>query len=301
MDDELIIDGQAVPLSEAQEKPETTAETEGAQQHQAEEKTQENSAQKESDGAESGEQGEGDEPITELALTVGDEEIPLSTEEDLIDGKPAPAWVTELRQKQQQQEQENAELRRQLEEKQNTQAAQPTVTETIPLKPTLESCDYDEAAYETKLSEWHDARTRSEQAKQQQQQQQQAFQQQFQARLKAHQERAAKLPVKDYDAAEQVVRSQMPDMHKEVLIHTADEGSELIAYALGKNQQLRQQIAAEQDPLRVAYKLGQLSVKAKLAPKVNKQAAKPEPEVRGGAANANSDEFNKLCPGAVIE
>ncbi|EEU2731587.1 phage capsid protein, partial [Escherichia coli] len=82
--------------------------------------------------------------------------------------------------------------------------------------------------------------------------------------------------------------------------HCADEGSELLAYGLGKSQQLRQRVAAETDPIRAAFLLGQISKQVSLAPKP-KKAIKPEPEVRGGGADAKQDEFNKLCPGAKIE
>lgn len=68
----------------------------------------------------------------------------------------------------------------------------------------------------------------------------------------------------------------------------------------GKSQQLRQRVAAETDPIRAAFLLGQISKQVSLAPKP-KKAIKPEPEVRGGGADAKQDEFNKLCPGAKIE
>lgn len=67
-----------------------------------------------------------------------------------------------------------------------------------------------------------------------------------------------------------------------------------------KSQQLRQRVAAETDPIRAAFLLGQISKQVSLAPKP-KKAIKPEPEVRGGGADAKQDEFNKLCPGAKIE
>lgn len=170
----------------------------------------------------------------------------------------------------------------------------------IPPKPTLESCDYDEQAFETALTDWHEKKSRAEQQKQQQQRQQQEVIQRFQQRLEKHNERATRLPVKDYRETEEIVRRELPAIQQEILIHAADEGSELIAYALGKNQQLRQRVAAETDPIRAAFLLGQISKQVSLAPKP-KKAPKPEPEVRGGGADAKQDDFNKLCPGATIE
>lgn len=77
--------------------------------------------------------------------------------------------------------------------------------------------------------------------------QQQEYQQRFQQRVEAHKQRAAKLPVKDYQEMEAIVLSELPPIQQEIIIHCADEGSELLAYGLGKSQQLRQRVAAETD------------------------------------------------------
>ncbi|MBX6949947.1 phage capsid protein, partial [Providencia rettgeri] len=119
-------------------------------------------------------------------------------------------------------------------------------------------------------------------------------------RLEDHKQRAAKLPVKDYAEMEEVVRNEVPVLQREILLRAADEGTELIAYALGKNEKLRQRLTAEKDPIRAAFLLGQISQKVKLAPKP-KTAPKPEPEVKGGAGNAVTDDFSKRFPGAIIE
>ncbi|HFV9294523.1 TPA: phage capsid protein [Serratia fonticola] len=294
MESELIIDGQVIALSEKQESAEEVT-TEA--QHKPEENSQEKPEQK---AVTEGEQPE--EQTEDYSLQIGDEEISLSNEDDEhIDGQPAPQWVRELRKGFKETQKENRELRRQLEQVQSKPAEvqQPQV-EVVPPKPTLESCEYDEEAFEQAVTDWHEKKGRAEQAKQQQQRQQQEYQQRFQQRVDAHKQRAAKLPVKDYQEMEEIVRAEVPDLHKEILIHCADEGSELIAYGLGKSQQLRQRVAAETDPIRAAFLLGQISKQVSLAPKP-KKATKPEPEVRGGGADAKQDDFNKLCPGAKIE
>lgn len=294
MESELIIDGQVIDLSEKQESAE---EVTTKAQPKPEEKSQDKPEQKaETEGEQPEEQTE------DYSLQIGDQEISLSTEDDEhIDGQPAPQWVKELRKGFKETQKENRELRRQLEQVQSKPAEvqQPQV-EVVPPKPTLESCEYDEEAFEQAVTDWHEKKGRAEQAKQQQQRQQQEYQQRFQQRVDAHKQRAAKLPVKDYQEMEEIVRAEVPDLHKEILIHCADEGSELIAYGLGKSQQLRQRVAAETDPIRAAFLLGQISKQVSLAPKP-KKATKPEPEVRGGGADAKQDDFNKLCPGAKIE
>lgn len=209
--------------------------------------------------------------------------------------------MKDLRKNNREKDKELRELRRQLEEIQSKPAeVQQPQSDELPPKPTLESCDYDEAAFEQAVTDWHEKKSRAEQQKQQQQRQQQEYQQRFQQRVEAHKQRAAKLPVKDYQEMESIVLRELKPIQQEIIIHAADEGSELIAYALGKNPQLRQRVAAETDPIRAAFLLGQISKQVSLAPKP-KKAIKPEPEVRGGGADAKQDDFNKLCPGAKIE
>lgn len=295
MESELIIDGQVIDLSEKQESAE---EVTTEQQDQLEKKDQ---AETEKEVSTESEQAE--EQPDEYSLRIGDEEIQLTEEDDdHVDGQPAPQWVKDLRKNNREKDKELRELRRELEQVKSKPAEQQPLqqVDVIPPKPTLESCDYDEVAFEQAVTDWHEKKSRAEQSKQQQLRQQQEYQQRFQQRVEAHQKRASTLPVKDYQQMEEIVRAEVPDLHKEILIHCADEGSELIAYGLGKSQQLRQRVAAETDPLRAAFLLGQISKQVSLAPKA-KKAIKPEPEVRGGGADAKQDDFNKLCPGATIE
>lgn len=294
MESELIIDGQVIDLSEKQESAE---EVTTEQQDQHEKKVQ---ADTEQEVAAESEQAE--EQPDEYSLRIGDEEIQLTEEDDdHVDGQPAPQWVKDLRKNNREKEKELRELRRQLEEIQSKPAeVQQPQSDALPPKPTLESCDYDEVVFEQALTDWHEKKGRAEKSKQDQLRQQQEYQKNFQKRIDAHKERAAKLPVKDYQEMEEIARRELSDIQKEILIHAADEGSELIAYALGKNQQLRQRVATETDPIRAAFLLGQISKQVSLAPKP-KKAIKPEPEVRGGGADVKQDDFNKFCPGAIIE
>jgi len=292
MESELIIDGQVIDLSEKQESAEEVT----TEQPKPEDKVHGSEDEVEAESERAEEQPE------EYSLRVGDEEIPLTEEDDdHVDGQPAPQWVKDLRKNNREKEKELRELRRQLEQIQTKPAEQQQPqSDVVPPKPTLESCDYDEAAFDAALTDWHEKKGRAEQSKQQKERQQQEHIQRFNQRLQQHNERATKLPVKDYRETEEIVRRELPPIQQEILIHAADEGSELIAYALGKNPQLRQRVAAETDPIRAAFLLGQISKQVSLAPKV-KKAIKPEPEVRGGGADAKQDEFNKSCPGAIIE
>lgn len=293
MESELIIDGQVIDLPEKQESAEEVT----TEQPKPEEQVQESEVKAETESEQAEEQPE------EYSLRVGDEEIPLTEEDDdHVDGQPAPQWIRDLRKANREKDKELREVRRQLEQLQSRPAEQQPQqqADVIPPKPTLESCEYDEAAFEQAMTDWHEKKSRAEQQKQQQERQQQENIQKFQQRLQKHQERATKLPVKDYRETEEIVRRELPVIQQEILIHAADEGSELIAYALGKNPQLRQRVAAETDPIRAAFLLGQISKQVSLAPKP-KKTIKPEPEVRGGAADVKQDDFQKYCPGAIIE
>lgn len=304
LENELIIDGEVV----ANEDATTTDETTVNDSHQENEGKEATNEDKQGEG--DGEDPEGkadDDPETqvsddEYSLQIGEEEISLTDDDDDdIDGKPAPQWVKELRKNFKQLQKENRELKRQQETPADRREGQETSqVDAVPVKPTLESCDYDEDAFDKALTEWHEKKHHADQQAQARADQQKQFKERFDKRLIGHRERAAKLPVKDYAEMEAIVQSELPVLHQEVLIHAADDGSELIAYALGKNKQLRQRLSAETDPIRAAYMMGQMSRDVRLAPKP-KKSPKPEPEVRGGGGNAKSDDFQKQCPGAKIE
>lgn len=158
MDNELIIDGQTVPLSENQktaEIPEPQAENDTSEQ--------ENLTPPENTPTT-------DAPPDDYVLQIGDEEIPLAEDDDAIDGKAAPQWVKDLRKGFKDTQKENRELRRQLEELQSRPTTEKTPSSDSPLpKPSLEGCDYDETRFEQALTDWHEKKSHAEQMKQQQQ------------------------------------------------------------------------------------------------------------------------------------
>ena len=299
MENELIIDGQAVPMSENQES-------------QQQENTDQPTQVSENNTANNDEVVTGDsaevkpdqsvEQEQDYSLQIGDEEISLTDDDDSIEGQPAPQWVKDLRKGFKDTQKENRELKRQLEEITAKQTQEPVVNhnDEMPQKPTLESCDWSEEAYEKALTDWYEKKSRADQSKKAKEKELLDYKEKILKRLEDHKQRASKLPVKDYAEMEEIVTNEVPIIHQEILLRAADEGTELIAYALGKNKELRQRLTAEKDPIRAAFLLGQLSQKVKLAPKP-KKAPKPEPEVKGGAGSVTTDELNKLCPGAIIE
>ncbi len=162
MENELIIDGQAVPMSENQKR----------QQLETTEQTKQVSESNTTDNAEivTGESSEvkPDQNVDQeqdYSLQIGDEEISLADDDDSIEGKPAPKWVKELRKGFKETQKENRDLKRQLEELTTKQSYQSPVNHdnVIPAKPTLESCDYDEEVYEKALTDWHEKKSHVEQ------------------------------------------------------------------------------------------------------------------------------------------
>ncbi len=150
MENELIIDGQVIGLSETQENAEETIiQTESQPENES----------RDDNGKEVATEPEKTEETPEdYALRIGDEEIQLNADDDdHIDGQPAPQWVKDLRKGFKETQKENRELRRQLEEALAKPAEhQQPQPDAIPPKPTLESCDYDEQAFEQALTDWHE-------------------------------------------------------------------------------------------------------------------------------------------------
>lgn len=139
MENELIIDGQVIDLSETQENAEETIIQTESQP--------ENESQDDNGKEVATEPEKTEETPEDYALRIGDEEIQLNADDDdHIDGQPAPQWVKDLRKGFKETQKENRELRRQLEEALAKPAEhQQPQPDAIPPKPTLESCDYDEA------------------------------------------------------------------------------------------------------------------------------------------------------------
>lgn len=109
MENELIIDGQVIDLSETQENAEETIiQTESQPENESQD---DNGKEVETEPEKT------EETPEDYALRIGDEEIQLNADDDdHIDGQPAPQWVKDLRKGFKETQKENRELRRQLEE-----------------------------------------------------------------------------------------------------------------------------------------------------------------------------------------
>lgn len=218
----------------------------------------------------------------EVVVMIGDEPLPTSNEDE-IDGKPAPAWIKELRK----QNREKDKRIRELEQAQQAtqQQAAPAIQALGP-KPTPEDFDFDAEKYGEALIAWQDRKREADAREAAARQEQESAQAEWNKRLASYNAAKAALRVDDFDGAEHVVRETMSQTQQGVILSGADK-PELLVYAIGKNPALVKELAAIKDPVKFAFRVAKLETQLKIAPKANVVPA-PEREVRGTAGGATS-------------
>lgn len=204
-------------------------------------------------------------------ITLGDALPPSASDEE--EDETAPAWVKEVRQT-------NRELNRKLREQELELKAlkapkpqQEPDAPTVGAKPTLEGCEYDEEAFETALTKWHDDRRKVEDYKQAQERKQQEREKENQQVLESYQAAAAKLKVPDFKEAEQLVSVTLSDVQKALILEGATNPATLV-YALGTSPEKLKELAAISNPLKFTIAFAKLEEKVK----VSKRSEKPGPE-----------------------
>lgn len=224
--------------------------------------------------ATAGEDGE------EVVVMIGDEALPASNDDE-IEGKPAPQWVKDLRKQARELARENREL------KQAQQAGQQQIapeTQALGPKPTLEGCDYDGEVYAEKLLAWTEQKRKVDEEAAAARQEQEAADAAWKARLKSFDTAKAALKVPDFDGAQHVVDETLSVTQRGLIIQGADK-PELLVYAIGKNPAKAKELAAIKDPVKFAFAVAKLETQLKVAPRANVPPA-PERQVRGTAGGA---------------
>jgi len=220
-------------------------------------------------GAEGDDQGADDGVI----VTIGDE-TPPAVSDDEIEGKPAPAWVKELRKS----DREKAKRIRELEQQvaASKQAVQPPQI-TVGERPTLEGCDYDAEKYGEELLAWTARKQQADAQAAKQREEQEAAQAAWNAKLTSYQTAKAALKVPDFDDAEHLVTSTMDTTQQAIILRLPKP--ELMVYAVGKNPAKAKELAAIKDPIDFAFAVAKLETQLK----VQSRRAPPAPErqVRG--------------------
>ncbi|NBN70561.1 scaffolding protein [Proteus sp. G2618] len=224
---------------------------------------------------------------SEQAFYFGDDELTSPVSEEERD----TGLVKHLRNTIKEKDKELREARKQ-------QTHQPVTQQQLtppPRMPQLsdEGIDYDDAVYSQKVQEWAERNARYQSQKAEQERQQQSLQQAHQQKIASYQERVKSLRVSGYQQAEQSVIEEVPEQIQAMIIHFAEK-PEMVVLALGRNAELRQQMANATDPVAVGRLIGSIESKAKIMPKPkNKPAATPEVKGGTGAVLNNLDKLKE--------
>jgi Bacteriophage, scaffolding protein. len=223
------------------------------------------------DGTAGGEGGEVDDG--EVTITIEGAAPPSEEDEDL-DG---PGLVNKLRRMNRDKERELRELRQK-----SAAPAQEVKAETV-AKPTLAGCEYDEDAYESKLTAWHDQQAKIKAEQQSKADAEKQATEAWQAALANHDKAKAALKVPDYEEAEEVISGLLSVTQRAIIVDGADNSARL-EYALGKNPAKAKELASIKNPVKFAFAVAKLETLLKDTPR--KAPPPPERQVRGTSAVA---------------
>lgn len=149
-------------------------------------------------------------------------------------------------------------------------------------EPTLESCDYDDDAFKAKWKEWFAASQKAEAAAAEREKAERLKEAENQQRLIAYRAKAAALPVKDFEVAEQTVVSRLPEITQAALLAYTDDPAKMV-YALAKHPQMLERIAAETDPIRQIIMAREMEGKLKVTTRRKPPAPESQTIQRGSA------------------
>jgi hypothetical protein len=183
-----------------------------------------------------------------------------------------------MRQKLREKERRIAELER---------GTQPAKIELGP-KPTLESCDYDEDAFEAKLTDWHaqKAKVQAQEAEAEAAAEQQRAK--WEARAEAFKADKATLGVSNFDEAEAEVFSVLPN-DVQALILLSEKPAALVV-ALHRSPAKLEQLS-KLDLASAAMQLGRWERDIKV---MKRKAPAPDRPLRGKAGTPASGNLDKL-------
>lgn len=212
----------------------------------------------------------------EVIVTIGDES---PTPDDEFDGKPAPAWVKDLRKEAKDKARRIRELEQQLQ-----QQVKPPEAVTLPPKPSLESCDYDAERFEAELESWHEKKRAVDDEKRKAEAEKEAQQKAWQERLTSYETAKKALKVRDFDDAEETVKSLFDVTQQGVIVKYAKNPA-LFVYATGTNEAKAKQLASIKDPIEFAISMRELEATMKTS---TRSTAAPAPErvIKGNAPGA---------------
>lgn len=228
--------------------------------------------------------GEGDDQTADdgVIVTIGDEVPPVATDDE-IEGKPAPAWVRDLRKR----EREQSKRIRELEaEKAQREAVAAPKAEDVGPEPQLDEFDFDGNKYRDALLAWNERKRKADEQAAAARAEQEAAAAAWNTKVASYKTAKAALKVEDFDGAEHVVQTTLSPLQQNVILHGIDK-PELVVYALGSNPAKAKELAAITDPVKFAIAVGKLETQLKVTPRKTPPA--PERQVRGTASGATID------------
>lgn len=260
---------------------------------QAEESSAEDESDVDGNSADDGDADDGDSSVDdgEEEFYLGDEKLESPSSDEDKD----PALVKTLRNVIKEKERELKELR-------HAATSAPVQIQEMPPKPTLESSDYDEVAFEQKLTEWHDTKRKIDDAKAKKESSDEAYRQQHNAKVNQYLEDRKAVKFKGFDVAERRVTEEVPISHQNFILDRAKNPT-LVVMAIGSNAELRKQLSEATDPAEIGWLIGNIEAKAKTLPKGKKQQSST-PEVKGGGVQRRSSAdiaLAKVLPDAVFK
>ena len=217
----------------------------------------------------------------EFVITVGDEE-PEPSDDDDFSGKPAPAWVKDLRKQSREDKKRIKELEAQV---QQAKPAEKPIE--VGPKPKLADFDYDEDQFETAVEQWHERKRQVEQQQAAKQAEEEKAKQAWQQKMQSYEERRQNVAskVRDFEELEEAAKDKLTPTQQGILIHAA-ENPELIMYHLGKNPKKAQELSAITDPVLFAFAAAKLDSQMKI--QTRKPATQPEKKPSGSAGLAGA-------------
>ena len=216
----------------------------------------------------------------ELVIEINDGSQP-SPDNDLNSNEETPIWVKDLRKKQTELTKENRELKDKLKE-----IIKPDVETTLPDKPSLAGCGYDDVRFETELEQWHDKKREIDKLKQTKQAEVETANKTWQDKLNSYETAKTSLKVPDFNESEETVKSFLSIVQQGIIINGAKK-PEILIYAIGKNPELAEKLSKIQDPIKFAFEVSTIENNLKVSSK--EKTLQPMKAVKSSNVVASTD------------
>lgn len=265
----------------AEQSQEVETETGASEQEQERDDVELDDDVEAEDGAEHSDDDSGeddasdDDDDSEQEFYFGDDRLDPPTSDEGAE----PGLVKHLRKTIKEKDRELKELMRQ---SQAPVEQQKEITQQ-PRMPKLDDEDigFDEEIYQQRMAKWAEDNGKYQQQEMARQQQEQALQAAYQERVSNYQQRVKALKVPGFQDAERVVLEEVPIETQNAILF-GSEKPEIVVIALGRNHELRKQLAEATNPVAIGRLLERIESKAKVMPKVKTKAA-TIPPVKGSS------------------